>query len=124
MEAALQRRIKRGAIVFDPEQRLTRSSFAAECDINRIVDTYARTGMVNHVARATPQYGEAPETDFFEAACMQAEIRSKAEEGAFEGLSEAPEGEISDSEGSDETPEIPPEDAPQDAAPDESSGTV
>jgi len=33
-----------------------RQSMKAECDINNIMKQYARTGVLTHVARGTPQY--------------------------------------------------------------------
>lgn len=58
---------------------ITRQSFKDECDINRIVETYARTGIVPGVRNIAPEYGDAPSSDLFEAACVQAEIRSAEE---------------------------------------------
>lgn len=63
---------------------LTKGSFRDECDINQIVDQYARTGLVAHVRSGSPQYGEAPDQTLYEAACIQAEIRSRDLEGAFD----------------------------------------
>ena len=67
----------------------TRQSFKDECDVNRIVDNYARTGMVNHVPRVEPQYGDNPEQNLFEAACVQAAIRSSEEEAVLNPSPEA-----------------------------------
>lgn len=70
------------AIIFtDPS--LTRGSFKDECDVNRIVANYRRTGLINHVGKRTPQYGDAPEIDFTTAACIQAEIASHEAEAAM-----------------------------------------
>lgn len=67
------------AVVFtDPT--LTRGSFKDECDVSNIVKTYARTGMVNHVARRQPQYFAAPELDFAEHMRTQAAIATYSEE--------------------------------------------
>ena len=70
-----------GAISFEGVEDLTRQSFKDECDVNNIVKTYSETGMINHIPRGNPQYGEAPESDFFTAAVITAEIASKTEEG-------------------------------------------
>ncbi|AYP28674.1 MAG: portal protein [Microviridae sp.] len=90
----------RVAISYDPERGLTHQSFKDECDITRIVETYARTGIIP-THRMQPHYGDAPESDVFEAACAQAAIRTAEEEGwtPQEGAQEASDGEISDSEG-------------------------
>ena len=96
----------------------TRQSFAAECDINRIVDRFTRTGMLPPNMRGEPQYGHAPETTFYEAACIQAELRSQDEErkaAPQETASEAPEEP-------ETPPEVPEDTPPEEAAQDESSG--
>lgn len=72
------------AISFDSKKGLTRQSFKDECDINNIIKTYTDTGLVNHVAKSRPIYGEAPETDFFTAACVRADIKSQQEAGAID----------------------------------------
>ena len=74
----------------------TRQSFKDECDINRIVDTYARTGIVNHIPRVAPQYGDNPEQTLFDAACVQAEIRSSEEDAVLNPSPEALRGPDSD----------------------------
>lgn len=78
---------RRHSVVFtDPS--LTRGSFKEECDVTNIVRTYARTGMVNHVARRQPQYFAAPELDFAEHMRAQAAIATANEESQAN-----PEGE-------------------------------
>lgn len=101
----------RTAVCYDPERGLTHQSFKDECDIHRIVDTYARTGIVP-AQRLKPRFGDCPETDLFEAACVQAAIRSAEEEGyeSAETASEAPEATIEEKEGS-------PTGSPDNAAP-------
>lgn len=101
---------------------VTRQSFRDECDIDRIVDTYARTGMVNHIPRMKPMYGDAPDQTLFEAACVQAEIRSAEENEALYPPSDAltaPESD--DKEQTEGTPSEPEPEAPT-AAKDESGG--
>jgi len=68
------------AIVFT-QPSLTRQSFKDECDVNLIVKRYTETGMINHIPRTKPQYGDAPEGDFLEAAIVNAEIASQVEAG-------------------------------------------
>lgn len=79
---------------FDPEDGRTHQSFKDECDIHQIVDSYARTGLVNHLASGPVQYGDAPEATLFEAACAQAAIRS-AEHDGFTPSEAAPEADDS-----------------------------
>lgn len=91
------------AIVGFPPTK-TRNSFKDECDVNKIVATYAKTGMVNHVARVTPEYGDAPDIDFFSAACIQAELRSQEAQKALN-----PEEPTQDTPEPETAPETPPE---------------
>lgn len=106
------------------EPAKTRQSFKDECDINRIVETYARTGMVNHVPRAAAQYGDNPEQTLFEAACVQAEIRSSEEEAVLnpspEAVSAPESDETAEPADTPEGPEAEPDTAPQGASDDES----
>lgn len=82
----------RVAISFDPDLGRTHQSFRDECDINRIVETYARTGIVP-TGRREPQYGEAPDGTLFDHALVQAAIRTAVEDGytPSEASSEAPD---------------------------------
>lgn len=75
----------------------TRQSFKDECDVNRIVDQFTRTGLIPNTNPLTPQYGEAPDQSFFESSCIAASVRTAVEEGK---LDREP----------DETPETPSED--------------
>ena len=107
-----------------PEVGKTRQSFKDECDINRIVDTYARTGIVNHVPRVAPQYGDNPEQSLFDAACVQAEIRSSEEDAVLNPSPEAlraPESDdLAEPASTPEGSEPEPDTAPQGASDDES----
>jgi len=106
------------------EPGLTRQSFKDECDINRIVDQYTRTGLVPHVVRRSPQYGDVPEQSLFEAACVQAEIRSAEEHAELYPSPEALSGSETDDQDvtNGEVPETeaPASEAPQGASDDES----
>jgi len=63
---------------------LTKQSFRDECDVNLIVKRYTETGMINHIPRTNPQYGDAPEGDFLEAAIVNADIASQIEAGTLD----------------------------------------
>jgi hypothetical protein len=103
---------------------LTHQSFKDECDITRIVETYARTGIVPG-RRMEPQYGECPDTTLFEAACVQAAIRTAEADGfeySEEMAAEAVDGPISEKEGDSEGSPEKAAPAASQAADDESSG--
>lgn len=105
----------RCSIDFDPEECKTHQSFKDECDVNKIIDMHVRTGIVTHLNRGTPQYGDAPESDIFDAAVAQAEIRSALEQG-YEPP-EAPEEPIEPDTGSDtQTPETASQEASEDSS--------
>lgn len=82
------------------EPPMTKQSFKDECDVNHIVARYTETGMVPVSQKGEPQYGEAPEVDAFEGACIAADVASHMEyesifsqaapEAAGEELSENP----------------------------------
>lgn len=118
--------VPRVSIGFDPERGRTHQSFKDECDATRIVETYARTGMVTHQNPLSAQYGDAPSQTLFEAACVQAEIRSSAEERALNPPeSSGTEATSEDQEETKGTPEGTPESGdtePQEPAKEESSG--
>jgi len=102
----------RVTVDIDPETGLTHQSFKDECDITRIVETYARTGIIP-AHRLEPHYGEAPDADLFEAACSQAAIRTAVEDGW-----EAPEPTNPEEQGSDGTdPVTDPEPSPEGSEP-------
>jgi hypothetical protein len=93
--------VPRVSIEFDPDNGRTHQSFKDECDINRIVSTFARTGIVPHVQKGEPQYGDCPDVSFFDAACAQAEIASAFEDGFTLEAPEEPSGDDLSAEGQD-----------------------
>lgn len=106
---------------------LARPSFKDECDINRIVDRFTQTGLLPSLRSGEPQYGDAPDSDFFTAARIAAELKSQAEYEAHfaepsETASEDPEPSVTPSEGETTDKTLQDDTAPQDAAPDEQSG--
>lgn len=60
----------------------TKQSFKDECDINRILASYSKTGVLEHMNKATGMYGELP-TDIDYQSNMNAVI---AAQEAFSGL--------------------------------------
>lgn len=99
----------RVAISWPDSENRTHESFRDECDINNIIDLHTRTGLVNHLNPGNPQYGDAPESTLFEAACAQAAIRTALEDGWTPPADDSDTGE-----------DIPPEsrEAPQEASQD------
>lgn len=45
----------------------TKQEFKDECDINNIVNQFAKTGVITHVNRREPQYGHVDGSDFADA---------------------------------------------------------
>ncbi len=54
---------KRVQLTF-PKQGKTKQAFKDECDINKIIARYTRTGQLSHVNNAAAQYGYATSHDF------------------------------------------------------------
>lgn len=50
---------KASTLRFDPlnEPSLTKQSFVGECDINTILQNFAKTGLISHINPASPRYG-------------------------------------------------------------------
>lgn len=46
---------------------MTKQSFKDECNINKIIAKYRKTGAIDHVNKNQPQYGYATSNDFREA---------------------------------------------------------
>jgi len=106
------------AITFT-QPSLTRQSFKDECDVNQIVQRYTETGMINHIPRTTPQYGDAPDGDFFEAAIVNADIASQIEAGTLD--MDALEASEPEAETTPEPDTNEPENGSQEASADPSS---
>lgn len=58
---------RRVAIDFPPGEGLTRQEFKAECNINNIMAKYQKTGIIDHITKHSPTYGEYSPIDFQEA---------------------------------------------------------
>jgi len=48
----------------DDHEFRAKQSFAAECDVNNILAQYDRTGMLSHLAKIEPRYGDTTGFDF------------------------------------------------------------
>lgn len=51
-----------------PNPSLTKQSFREESEINNILAKYQKTGLIEHVAKHSPKYGELPDQAEFETA--------------------------------------------------------
>lgn len=60
---------------------MTKQSFADQCDINRIVSNFQKTGFVDHARKSAARYGDQTELTFFETQTAVANIKS-----IYEGL--------------------------------------
>lgn len=63
------------AVVFDGEGR-TKQSMKDECDINRIVSQFERTGIVTHLAKGQPAYLDISEVADYRTAIEQVRAAS------------------------------------------------
>lgn len=51
-------------ITFDPEEGMTRQEFERECNINQIMSKYQKSGVVDHITKHSPFYGDYDPIDF------------------------------------------------------------
>lgn len=58
----------------------TKQEFAEECDINNILAKFRKTGVVTHLAKHAPRYGDATLTSYEEAMLTVAEANTMWEE--------------------------------------------
>lgn len=59
----------------------TRQEFKDQCDVNKIIKSYSRTGMINHVTRIKAKYGDFSDLPSFEES---SNILIKAEQAFME----------------------------------------
>lgn len=83
------------SISFEGVEDLTRQADVGFCDVTAIVEKFTRTGLIDNLHRAEPQYGDAPDQTFYEAACINAELNSLEEEGGIPDLEEKTPSEAS-----------------------------
>lgn len=55
------------SIYFDHSKNMTKQSFKDECNINKIMDKFQRTGVIDHYAKHGPTYGDATSVDLQDA---------------------------------------------------------
>lgn len=68
------------AITFNTEAGLTKQSFKDECNINKIMDKFQKTGVISHYANHGPQYMEIAPGDFLDAQLVIAKAQTMFEE--------------------------------------------
>lgn len=67
-------------IHFDHDDNQARQSFKDECDINKIMAKFQKTGILDHYAKHAPQYMDIPAVDYHEALNVIATAESMFEE--------------------------------------------
>lgn len=115
---------------------LTEQHHARACDINTIMAKYVKTGVIEHIKRYEPTFGDVSETDFSKSMQVVAQVCSEFEElPAFardhygtpekyleavsspEGLEELrslrPKGDRYDQDGSPKKPSQEPSESPE-----------
>lgn len=108
---------RKHSISFADSPSLTKQSFKDECDVNKIVDRFTRTGQLDHLRPGNPEYGEAPHLDYHTAACIAAETASAEAEGRLDAVTgsdeeseEKPLQDDSDAPSDDKEPVPDPDD--------------
>lgn len=66
----------RSALAFTGPGR-THQSFKDDCDINIIMSRYQQTGVIEHLAKRPPMWGDVPNLDFHQAMGLLIEAREK-----------------------------------------------
>lgn len=66
---------------------LTKQSFKDDCDMNIIVRKYQQSGFVDHINRQNPNFGIAPNSDFYQTQLAIANVKS-----LYENLSDVSRG--------------------------------
>lgn len=61
---------------FAEDAGCTHQEHKQECDINHILEKYARTGLVNHVNKYEPQYGDVTSMEFQDMQNKIADVNS------------------------------------------------
>lgn len=68
------------SIKFDQSAGMTKQSFKNECDINRIMEKFQKTGTINHFAKHAPNYGETTQMQLQDALNIVADANTMFEE--------------------------------------------
>lgn len=58
---------KHKGVVFNPDDDLTKQCHKDECDINKIINTYDKTGILTNANTQQPTYGNQPTIDLHSA---------------------------------------------------------
>ncbi len=67
---------ERHQVFNDGEPSLAKQSFADSCDINNILAKYQKTGVIDHMAKHGPEYGDVSAISFTEAQQLVANATS------------------------------------------------
>ncbi len=70
----------RQSISFKNVKSLTKQSFKDECDINKILEKFEKTGAITHYSKHAPQYGDTSKPQLHEAMTIVADAESMFEE--------------------------------------------
>lgn len=77
MNGRWPRRAERIAVDFS-EPVVTKQAHKAECDINTIIASYQRTGVVTHLAGQRPVFADLPDVTDYQAALSMIETAERA----------------------------------------------
>lgn len=68
------------AITFDHSSDMAKQSFKDECNINKIMARFQKTGAIDHYAKHGPSYGDVTSTSLHQAMNIIAEAETMFEE--------------------------------------------
>jgi len=71
---------KRPHSISDWGQGMTKQSFRDECNINKIMDKFQRTGLINHYAAHAPEYMDIDPLNYHQAMNIIADANTMFEE--------------------------------------------
>lgn len=85
-DRAVQRHVVRNAfdrervVTKTPGKSLTEQHHARSCDINSIMAKYLKTGVIDHISKYEPQYGDVCMQDYKQAQDLVARVKTEFEE--------------------------------------------
>ena len=74
------KKLRRRQITYNSQPSMTKQSFKDECNINKIMDKFQKSGAINHYAAHAPQYGDCTHIELLDAQLIVANANSMFED--------------------------------------------